>query len=401
MSQQSLDNALEQQKKTKELLGQVLVRMGVLTADDIKAPLLIQEQLRAIDSAVRMAAGERQLLGALLVESGHITSEQLDLVIAEQQRTGEKIGELFKRLGILTQYQLDALLDYQVNLETPHTSPLRLGELLVATGHITREQLEDALHRQALSNKKLGEVLVDAGYILPGCVRHGIRLQKMLVKAVLAAILSLGVAATTAYADSVPPNPETKTIMTRVLEESGEFSHLSAKEAELSRLVNSYREANGLPPVANSRSLNKVARMHAIDLVENRPADEKKDGRGLACSLHSWSSTGSWTPVCYTKDHAYAQAMWDKPREITNFVYTGDGYENAYATSEAEVTPAKVLKAWRASPSHNALILESGVWNSSNLLAFGIGIYKNVAVIWFGSMTDPLGPMQPLEIALK
>jgi hypothetical protein len=220
----------------------------------------------------------------------------------------------------------------------------------------------------------------------------------MLVKAVLAAILSLGVT-TISHAES-DSDPATQTLMKSVVEESGEFARLSAKEAELFKLVNKYRESHGLPSISNSRSLNKVARMHAIDLVENRPMDEK-DGRGINCSLHSWSNDGAWVPVCYTMDHGNAQKMWDKPREITNFTYTGDGYENAYATTAQEVTPANVLKAWQASPNHNALILESGIWKRSNLLAFGVGIYKNVAVIWFGSLTDPLGPMNNSEIAMK
>jgi len=43
LSQHDLDSALEEQKHTKELLGQVLVRMGVLTAEDVKAPLIAQE----------------------------------------------------------------------------------------------------------------------------------------------------------------------------------------------------------------------------------------------------------------------------------------------------------------------------------------------------------------------
>jgi hypothetical protein len=86
--------------------------------------------------------------------------------------------------------------------------------------------------------------------------------------------------------------------------------------------------------------------------------------------------------------------MWNKPREITNFTYTGDGYENAYSTSEEEVTPTKVLEAWKSSPSHNAILLETGIWKGSNLLAFGVGIHKNHAVIWVGSLIDPLGPMQ-------
>ena len=133
-------------------------------------------------------------------------------MILEQQRSGEMLGEVFKRLGLLTDRQLNALLDFQLNQEVAHDSPLRLGELLVATGHITRAKLEDALHRQRVSHKKLGEVLVEAGYVRPNRIKHGIRLQKKLIKSVLAAILSLAVA-TPGFAASVQlqwdPNTET------------------------------------------------------------------------------------------------------------------------------------------------------------------------------------------------
>jgi chitinase len=127
LSQQDLDSALEEQKHTKELLGQVLVKKGVLKVEDIKVPLIIQERLATIDNAVKIVAGERQLLGELLVQSGHITNEQLDQVIAEQQRCSEKTGEIFKRLGVLNEQQLNALLDFQLNQEVALPSPLRLG----------------------------------------------------------------------------------------------------------------------------------------------------------------------------------------------------------------------------------------------------------------------------------
>lgn len=206
LSQFDLDCALEEQKYTKELLGQVLIRKGVLKADDFKVSLIIQEHLGTIDNAVKISAGERQLLGALLVQSGHITSEQLEHVIAEQRRSGEKLGEVLKRFGILTERQLNALLDFQRYQEGVHASPVRLGELLVATGRVTREHLEDALHQQSLSNKKLGEVLVEAGYVRPRSIEYGLRIQKMLLRAALAAILSLGMStgspiAGTAYAE--------------------------------------------------------------------------------------------------------------------------------------------------------------------------------------------------------
>jgi uncharacterized protein YkwD len=392
--QHGLDPAFAEQRRTKDVLARTLAGIGILEADEVKDPQVPTPREITLE-ALKNAAGERYLLGALLVQSGHISNEQLDYAIAEQLRTGEKLGEIFKRCDMLTQWQLDALLDFQLSQDSAHASPLRLGELLVATGHLTREQLESAILQQSLSHNRLGDVLVATGCVPSRRIKYGLRLQKMLLGAVVAAILSLEVTAVS-NANALPD--PTAQIMENALSESGEFSCLSAKEEKLFLLVNEYRESHGLPPIANSRSLNKVARVHTIDLLANSPA-EGQDSRGLNCSLHSWSDKGSWEPVCYTKDHAYAEAMWDKPREITNFTYNGDGYENAYFTSDNEVNPARVLEAWKASPTHNAILLESGIWKGSNLLAFGVSIYKNYAVIWVGSQVDPLGPMQACGIA--
>jgi hypothetical protein len=192
LSNDDIDRAVEEQKKTRILLGQVLVGMGVLKARDIPAPLMVQKHLSNIDDAVIIAAGERQLLGELLVQSGRITDKQLDRAIAEQKRTGEKLGEVFTRLGMLVECQLTALLEFQHNQgKTDTYSPLRLGELLIATGYVTRDQLEDALHKQQVSHKKIGEVLIEEGYVSANRIKSGFRLQKMLVNAVLAAIFSL------------------------------------------------------------------------------------------------------------------------------------------------------------------------------------------------------------------
>lgn len=203
------------------------------------------------------------------------------------------------------------------------------------------------------------------------------------ILAVVAGLL-MAVATSNAHASDNP-------LFRNVLEERAEYACLSAKEAELFRLVNEYRESHGLPPIANSRSLNKVARLHAVDLQENRP--DMANESGMPCTLHSWSDSDLWTPVCYTPDHRFAEKMWNKPKEITNYQYPGDGYENAYWTAGDEVSAQRVLEAWKNSPSHNALILESGIWKGSNLLSFGIGIHKNVAVMWVGTLVDPLGPM--------
>jgi hypothetical protein len=194
MSTHDLNRALAEQTHTGELLGQVLVRAGILDGIDIIAVLSIQEHIERPEDAVKLAAGIRQMLGSLLIEAGQITPEQLEQAIGEQRKTGEKLGEVLVRLGLLSERQLNSVLDFQQNQsgERQHPSPLRLGELLVSTGQITSEQLQEALLKQAASRKKLGEVLVEEGYVRPNQVKRGLRIMQMLSTSALVAAVSLG-----------------------------------------------------------------------------------------------------------------------------------------------------------------------------------------------------------------
>ena len=45
------------------------------------------------------------------------------------------------------------------------TSNLKLGELLLYSGRLTKGQLDKALKKQEITNKKIGEILVDEGYV--------------------------------------------------------------------------------------------------------------------------------------------------------------------------------------------------------------------------------------------
>jgi len=192
LSDGTLELALAEQQNTNELLGQILVRMGVVAETDIKVALAIQGNIGNLQEAIRSAAGMRQMLGSLLVTSGHITNAQLEHAIIVQQASGEKLGEVFIRLGILREAQLDCLLAFQQNQADSefHPNPLRLGEIMISSGYIDREQLDDALLKQEGTTKKIGEVLIEAGYAAPHHVKHGIRLQQRFISAALAAILA-------------------------------------------------------------------------------------------------------------------------------------------------------------------------------------------------------------------
>jgi hypothetical protein len=189
---ENLDAALAEQKRTGNLLGEILVDLGVLHKAERDAVLMVQRDFSTVEDAIRAAAGTRLMLGELLLASCHITQDQLDKALDEQKKTGEKLGEVLVHLGFLNQREIDITLCFQSRQGNGNIpSCLSLGELLISAGYITHDHLKDALARQPGSDKKLGEVLVDAGHCKQHHVDHGLRIQKQLVAAALIAALSL------------------------------------------------------------------------------------------------------------------------------------------------------------------------------------------------------------------
>ncbi len=144
-------------------------------------------------------------------------------------------------------------------------------------------------------------------------------------------------------------------------------------------LINAYRVEQGLSEIPVSPSLTLVADTHVKDLENNNPNQGN-------CNLHSWSSNGNWSSCCYTPDHAQADCMWDKPRELT--IYTGNGYEIA-AWSSSDITAEQALSMWQSSSGHHDVILNNNTWANTQWKAIGAAIYKGYAVVWFGSEIDP------------
>lgn len=161
----------------------------------------------------------------------------------------------------------------------------------------------------------------------------------------------------------------------------------------IAALINDYRAANGLPRIPISAAMTLVAETHALDMAASPDGGASpqrgRDARGLPCNSHSWSDRGSWTPVCYTEDHRYGQAMWDKPREISR-TYRGNGFEIGYWTGGG-VDPAGALASWRGSPAHDGVILQQGDWGRAPWRAMGVGVAGHHAFVWFGWDPDPEG----------
>lgn len=176
---------------------------------------------------------------------------------------------------------------------------------------------------------------------------------------------------------------------------------LSAKEKELIKLVNDYREQHGKKRLKVSKSLMKVARTHINDLNMNFDYDNPPvDIRGIKGNMHSWSDKGNWTPVVYTDDHKYDKLTKIKPKEIAG--YNQPGYE--VVTSDLMITPQRALESWKRSKGHNDTILSQNGWDPTpeeaqqgftGLSNMGVAINGEYACIWFtnndNGRIDPMG----------
>jgi hypothetical protein len=88
-------------------------------------------------------------------------------------------------------------------LRVSDPSSFNLGSILIASGQITREQLDTTLEQQKHSSKKIGELLVESGYVQQNHVDQGLRLQQILVSAVLGTAIALSGPANTEAGGSV------------------------------------------------------------------------------------------------------------------------------------------------------------------------------------------------------
>jgi len=165
---------------------------------------------------------------------------------------------------------------------------------------------------------------------------------------------------------------------------------ITEKEKEIADLINNYRLENGLDPIPISKSLTKVAQVHAKDLSYNRPYTLN------GCNMHSWSTKGSWSSCCYTKKHENKDCMWNKPKELTN--YKGLGYEICFGFTETEVyagdtiAPLAAFNAWKLSPGHNAVLINKEEWKFAEWNAIGVGINRDFVCVWFGQENDYESP---------
>ncbi|MEB3222731.1 MAG: C39 family peptidase [Candidatus Sericytochromatia bacterium] len=184
-----LGEAVREQQRTNEKLGEVLVRLGHLTRMELDY-ILAQQKGNTITGD---ADNVKLRLGDILRKSRRLSHRALGTAMAEQQRTNEKLGEVLLRLGLIDALELEAVLSLQSDFQQgdPMAVRLLLGEILIASKRLSRQQLADALAQQQLSKKQIGQVLVDLGFVSKLDIRNALKIQAKMVAVGLVAMMSM------------------------------------------------------------------------------------------------------------------------------------------------------------------------------------------------------------------
>ncbi|HEX7510098.1 MAG TPA: ATPase, T2SS/T4P/T4SS family [Chitinivibrionales bacterium] len=108
-----------------------------------------------------MMQRRRKKLGEILIAQGMITNEQLVEALQVHKRTGVSLGTVLVKLGYLSEDELTSVLGAQIQLDQKK----RIGEVLIDQGLISAEQLDAGLEEQKKSKLQLGKCLVKLGFI--------------------------------------------------------------------------------------------------------------------------------------------------------------------------------------------------------------------------------------------
>lgn len=116
-------------------------------------------------------------IGELLVKEGAVTRDQLEkaLAVQKRQKAYRPLGEICVELKLVTRRHLHRILNrYQKRIS--------LGDLLINLGLITPEQLQKALMQQKAAGGKLGEILVQNGVVTDNALVDALSMQMGMLK---------------------------------------------------------------------------------------------------------------------------------------------------------------------------------------------------------------------------
>lgn len=111
--------------------------------------------------SIQQVKRNKRKVGEILLSQGYINQQQLDHALEQHATTGISLGTVLVKLGYIDEDTLNAVLGKQLELNYRK----RIGDLLVDQGYISPQQLANGLAQQKTMGLPLGKCLVKLGYI--------------------------------------------------------------------------------------------------------------------------------------------------------------------------------------------------------------------------------------------
>jgi hypothetical protein len=157
-----LEEALRIQQRGRQVLGELLVSMGLCSAQDIENVIQFQREVRE----THRSGVEK--LGSILIQQGKVPPPKVDEAVKLQSIGRQPFGAILVALGACTADDIMQALDIQQRWRSrPRPPGDRLGEVLVKQGIITEKALEDPLLEHMRDEKPLGRILIDRNICTP------------------------------------------------------------------------------------------------------------------------------------------------------------------------------------------------------------------------------------------
>ncbi len=180
-----LDALLARQAQHNGKLGALLVELGMLEEGELRSVLALQSSLHhaAAEDVIHFL---RARLGDILVAAAAISEEQLLRALLQQEHSGEPLGEILLRQGVISLAVREGALGFQRTLSSPLRDRFRLGRMLLEAGIVDPVTLEAAIRRQSGARVKLGDALLEMGAITQEVLEAFLKRQRRLLAALAA-----------------------------------------------------------------------------------------------------------------------------------------------------------------------------------------------------------------------
>jgi hypothetical protein len=179
--QYSLALVLANQKRQNIQLSALMVEIGILTPTDLMTVAFIQNAVSDPAEVLTAVSGIRSRLSDLLMQEKKITSHQLEQAFEMNPDSGKHLGEVLISMGWMkvSDFSVNLSIKRQVEQLSQSQDHLRIGDIMIALNYVSNDQLEDALIKQQSTDKKIGEVLVENGYVQAEELGRALRIQNI------------------------------------------------------------------------------------------------------------------------------------------------------------------------------------------------------------------------------